>query len=265
MNTQLTPEQRKQRIETIAKVVGLLGVCFVLGTTTIAATVMTGIGVLGALILASAGVFTVWKFIPWFAMMIGNARLKAIKAEAMKNPVETLQNQLVKKREALQVFKEQIRIFIGQVMSFETQVKQYVKEGLEDAQVYVEQLGKMKQLQALRQAKMKQVEEQLNEFEESIERTDRKWKMALAAQAMNEAAGEIAGDVFDKICIETSVNAVQDKLNESMADLEMALMDEENKRELEAEKNAKRQLAAPTVTVDATIVKADNRQKIALS
>jgi ribosome-associated translation inhibitor RaiA len=262
MNSQLTPEQRKQRTENIVKAVGLLAVLFILGTTTIATTIITGIGVLGALILAGAGVFTVSKFLPYFAMKIGNARLKAIKAEAMKNPVETLQNQLVKKREALAQFKEQIRIFAGQVLSFTDQVKQYVKEGLEDAQVYVDQLAKMNQLLKLRQEKCKQAEVMIGEFEDSIERTDRKWKMALAAQAMNEAAGEIAGDVFDKICIETSVNAVQDKLNESMADLEMALMDEENKRQIEAEKANKRQLAAPVVTVDATPVA--ERQKIAV-
>ena len=232
MNSNLTPEQRKQRTENIAKVIGLLAVCFILGTTTIATTIFTGIGVLGALIFTGAGLFTVWKFVPYFALKIGNAHLKAIKSEAMRNPVETLQTQLVKQRNALAEFKEQIRIFAGQVLSFKDKVDQYVREGLEDAQVYVEQLGKMKKLLALRQEKCQQAEQGINEFEESIERTERKWKMALAAQAMNEAAGEIAGDVFDKICIETSVNAVQDKLNQSMADLEIALMDEENKKKI---------------------------------
>lgn len=254
----MTPEQRKERTELIVKVVGLLGVCLVLGP--LATTIAAGLGALAALMVGAAGIFVVWKFIPWFALKIGNARLKAIKAEAMKNPVETLQNQLVKKRDALKEFKNQIRIFAGQVLSFGDQVKQYVKEGLEDAQVYVDQLGKMKQLLALRQEKCQQAEVTLNEFEESIQRTDRKWKMACAAQAMNEAAGDIAGDVFDKICIETSVNAVQDKLNESMADLEMALMDEQAKKEQPIPSGARNSV----VNLEPAPV-ASARQKIAVS
>jgi len=230
MNSNLTPEQRKQRTETIVKGLGLLGICIILGPLYL--TILHGLGALIAIGVGVGVLFTVNKFLPYLALVIGNAHLKAIKSEAMRNPVETLQTQLVKQRNALAEFKEQIRIFAGQVLSFKDKVDQYVREGLEDAQVYVEQLGKMKKLLALRQEKCKQAELGINEFEESIERTDRKWKMALAAQAMNEAAGEIAGDVFDKICIETSVNAVQDKLNQSMADLEIALMDEENKKKV---------------------------------
>lgn len=260
MNTQLTPEQRKQRTETIVKVVGLLGICLVLGPLYF--TILHGLGAIAALFVGAGVIYTVNKFLPWMAMVIGNARLKAIKAEAMKNPVETLQNQLVKKRDALAEFKNQIRVFAGQVLSFTDQVNQYVKEGLEDAHVYVEQLKKMNQLLKIRQEKCKQAEVMLEEFAESIQRTDRKWKMALAAQAMNEAAGEIAGDVFDQICIETSVNAVQDKLNESMADLEIALMDEENKREIAAAKKAK-QLAAPVITVDPSPI--DTRSTVSVS
>jgi hypothetical protein len=264
MSQNLTPEQRKQRTELIVKSVGLLGLCLILGPFFF--TILHGLGAIAALFVGGVAVFTAVKFLPWLGMVIGNARLKAIKAEAMKNPVETLQNQLVKKREALDQFKDQIRIFAGQVLSFTDQVKQYVKEGLEDAQVYVEQLSKMNQLLKIRQEKCKQAEVMLVEFEESIERTDRKWKMALAAQAMNEAAGEIAGDVFDKICIETSVNAVQDKLNESMADLEMALMDEENKRQIETEKANKRLLATPTRIGSLEVNTANEavRQKIAV-
>ena len=220
MNSNLTPEQRAQRKETIIKVVGLLGIAIVLGPLYL--TILHGLGAIAALLVGAGAIFTVTKFLPALALKIGNASLKAYKAECMKNPVESLQQQLIKQREALKVFKEQIRVFIGQVLSFETQVKQYVKEGLEDAQVYVEQLSKMKKLQALRQAKCADAEAGINAFEDSIERTDRKWKMALAAEAMNEAAGEIGGDVFDKICIETSVNAVQDKLNQQMADLEIS-------------------------------------------
>jgi hypothetical protein len=228
MNKELTPEQRKQRTELVVKVAGLLGVCLVLAP--LSTMITAGLGALAALAVGAAGVFTVWKFLPWFALKVGNWRLKALKAESMKNPVETLQTEYAKKMDALSAFKDNIRIFAGQILTFGDQVKQYVKDGLEDAQVYVEQLGKMKKLLELRQLKYQEAQQALKDFAETIERTDRKWKMACAAMAMNEAAGQMEGDVFSKICIETALDSVQTKLNQSFADLEIALLDDEKSK-----------------------------------
>lgn len=256
MNSELTPEQRKQRTELIVKIAGLLGVCLILGP--LATTITAGLGALAALAVGAAGIFTVWKFLPWFAMKIGNARLKAIKAEAMKNPVETLQNQLVEKRKALDEFKENIRVFTAQVLSFSDEVKKYVKDGLEDAQVYVEQLAKMRKVLEIRNQKYKDAEQMLVEFEETIQRTDRKWKMACAAAKMNEAAGELEGDVFDKICIETALDSVQQKLNQSFADLEIALLDEKDKTKVAPKQLVNNEAAA------LENLRSPERQKIAV-
>jgi hypothetical protein len=226
MNTQLTPEQRKQRIETALKITGVGVVGFL-----VAPFVLTAIGGILGLAIAAGISFTAVNMLPWFALKVSNWRLKAIKSEAMKNPVETLQTEYVKKESALKEFKENIRIFAGQVLGFGDQVKQYVKEGLEDAQVYVDQLGKMKKLLEIRQQKYQEAKQALEEFADTIEKTNRKWKMALAAMAMNEAAGQMEGDAFDKICIETALESVQTKLNQSFADLEIALLDNVEKSE----------------------------------
>lgn len=226
MSKQLTPEQRKQRIETTLKIAGVGVVGFL-----VAPFVLTAIGGILGLAIAAGISFTAVNMLPWFALKVSNWRLKAIKSEAMKNPVETLQTEYIKKESALKEFKENIRIFAGQVLTFGDQVKQYVKEGLEDAQTYVEQLGKMKKLLEIRQQKYQDARAALEEFSRTIEKTDRKWKMALAAMAMNEAAGQMEGDAFDKICIETALESVQTKLNQSFADLEIALLENTEKVE----------------------------------
>lgn len=109
-------------------------------------------------------------------------------------------------------------------------MKQYVKEGLDDAPTYVGQLAKMKRLLQLRQEKYQDATNTLDEFDKTIKRTNRKWKMACAAVKMNEAAGSMEGDVFDKICIETSLESVQTKLNEAFADLEISLLDDDKEQ-----------------------------------
>ena len=260
MSTQLTPEQRKQRTELIVKVAGLLGVCIVLAP--LATTIAAGLGALAALGVGAAAIFTVWKFLPWFAMKIGNWQLKAIKAEAMKNPCETLQNQYIQKQHALEDYKTNIARFAAQVMAFADQVKGYVKDGLEDAQTYVEQLNKMKQLLELRKQKYQDAQDMLAQFSETIARTEKKWKMACAAMAMNEAAGEIAGDAFDKICIETALDSVQTKLNASFADLDIALMDDEKEKRQLAAKQAKALPPVSTVVNMSAEPNRVDRQKI---
>lgn len=250
MSKQLTPEQRKQRLEMILKVLGVGVVGFF-----VAPFILSAIGGIIGLTIAAALSFVAINMVGWFSLKVANWRLKALKHEAMKNPVETLQTKYIEKEEALKAFKENIRIFAGQVLTFGDQVKQYVKDGIDDAQTYVEQLGKMKQLLELRQQKYKEAQEALSQFAKTIEQTDRKWKMACAAMAMNEAAGQMEGDAFDKICIETALDSVQTKLNQSFADLEVALLDSEK------EKTVKQQtLVQDTTSNEQKIIR---RQKIA--
>lgn len=219
-------DAKKQRIETIAKIVGIA----VTGFFVAPFIFLTIKGILGLAIAAGMS-FVIVNFLPYFAMKVANWRLQAIKAEAMKNPIETLQNEYAAKQGALQVFKANIMTFAAQVLSFETQVNKYVREGLEDAAIYKEQLGKMKELLALRKKRYEVAVSLLAEFEATIQRTDRKWQMAIAAAKMNEAAGQIEGDAFSKICIETALEGVQTQLNQSLAELETALLDDKVKAE----------------------------------
>ena len=222
---ELTLQTRRNRIETGVKVVGLAVAGFV-----VAPFIYVAIqGIIGLAVAATVSLGIVYAT-PAVASSLANWRLKLIKAEAMRNPVETLQNQYVKKQQALEEFREQIRIFSAQVLTFADQVKQYVQEGLDDAPTYVDQLAKMKRLLQIRQDKYQDAKTTLSEFSETIKRTDRKWKMACAAVKMNEAAGSMEGDVFDKICIETSLESVQTKLNEAFADLEISLLDDDKEK-----------------------------------
>jgi len=257
MNKQLTPEQRKARLQLGLNIAGVCLIAAFVGP--FAVTILHGLGALFAVAITVGICWTAMKFMGWFTLMIANASLKAMKAEAMRNPVETLQTEYVKKQQALAEFKRQLGVFMAEVSNFETKVKEYVKNRLEDADIYVGQLQKMKQLEALREQKYTDAQDSLAEFAEAIRRTDTKWKMACAAQHMNEAAGEMEGDVFDKICIETAIESVQTKLNQSFADLDLALLDDANaKKQLDAKKL--NQLAAPRTAAqlpDANIIDVD--------
>lgn len=110
---ELNDQARRKRIETIVKVAGLAVAGFVVAPFVyIAIQGLIGLTIAGFLSLC------IIYATPVAASKLANWRLKLLKAEAMKNPVETLQNQYVKKTQALDDFREQIKIFSTQVLTF---------------------------------------------------------------------------------------------------------------------------------------------------
>ena len=78
-------EQRRKKIETIAKVVGL-GIAGFLFAPIAYATIT---GLVSLIVVGVIGLAVVNIGVPWFAITMANWRLKAIKAAAAANPIET--------------------------------------------------------------------------------------------------------------------------------------------------------------------------------
>lgn len=244
-------DAKRRRNEKVAKVLGLAVVGFFASFVVVKAIV----GLAGLLVVIGTS-WAAISFLPYVAMKFANWRLKAIKAEAAKNPIESLQNQSAKKHEALAQYLDKLNDFGAQLLAFADKVKAYVRQGLDDAPVYVEQLDKMKQLQQVRQDKYTATKGALAEFDEGIRRASTKWEMAKAAAAMSEVAGDVDGDVFDKIVVETSLDSVQTSLNKSFAELDTLLLD--SKPVVTAPRAA---LAEPHAdAIDAQVV--DGREKV---
>jgi hypothetical protein len=91
--------QRKQRIKSIAQL-GLLGFAGLLVSPFVFLAVK---GVIGLALSAVIGLIIV-NFAPVVGEVLGNAKIKAIKAEAARNPIETLQRQWGERKEALAAF-----------------------------------------------------------------------------------------------------------------------------------------------------------------
>ena len=263
MSNQVTPEQKKQRTELIIKVVGLLGVCLILGP--LATTLAAGGMALAGLIVGAAALFTVVKFIPWFALKIGNARLKAIKAEASKNPVETLQNDYQKRQSALGEFRQKIVNFSAEVKNFADKLVDFNKKFPAEAPKFKEQLSKMRQLLELRQKKYQQAQDGLAVYELEIQKAGAIWDMGQAAAKMNEAAGMTEEDFLAKIQVETALNSITTNLNEAFADLEISLMDDDKEKAKELYAQKQHQLGQGVVDVETVPTGNFERQKIPVS
>lgn len=203
-------------------------------------------GILG-LIVAGAISFIAIQFLPWFGAVIANWRLKAIKHEASKNPIETLQNDLQSRVRALQQFRDAIRNFASEVGTFKDKLADFMREYPDRASTFEDQYNQMKALLALRMQKYEEAKVGIAKYEKEIQRADAEWQMAQAAAAMNRAAGVDAEAFLQKIQVDTAFDSVQKGLNSAFADLQVSLLDE---------KGLPGRMSSPVAGISTTEVKA---------
>jgi predicted RNase H-like nuclease (RuvC/YqgF family) len=216
-------EIKRNRIEKTVKILSLLVVGFLVAPFVfIAIKGLVGLAVAGAISLV------VVNLIPWFSAMVANWRLKALKHEAAKNPIETLQNDYRKRIEALQAFRQSILNSKAEVYSFRDKLDGFKKQYPADAAKFDEQYRQMLALLKLRGQKYEEAKGNLERYDGEITRAKAIWDMAQAAAAMNKAAGVDADEFYAKIQVETALDSVQKNLNLAFADLEMSLVDEKS-------------------------------------
>lgn len=245
-------EAKRRRIEGIVKVGGLCAAAFF-----VAPFVFIVIkGLLGMIAAAAIG-WGVIFFTPVVARMAANLRLKAIKAEAARNPIETLQNDYGRRQQQLRDFAERIKDFGAAVESFKDKLGGFIKAHPEDAPKFQGQLQKMQMLLSNRNVKFKQAQAELEAYEGEIQRANDIWEMGQAASAMSSAAGMTQDDFLQKISTETALDAVQQSMNRAFADVEVSLLEETK---------APVQLASVNVTgepLEAEVVPVHAKRKVA--
>jgi hypothetical protein len=214
-------ELKRERIEKFVKYAALPVIGFV-----VAPYIFLSIKGLIGLIIAGVISVVVVNMIPWFAAVVANWRLKALKYEAAKNPIETLENDYKRRHDALVAFRHSILNSKAEVAGFGDKLEDFKDQYPNDAAKFDEQYRKMVELLKLKGRKYEQAKANLQSYEAEINRARAIWKMAQAAAQMNKAAGVDTDEFFAKIQVETALGSVQKNLNLAFAELEMSLADE---------------------------------------
>ena len=213
---QLTPERRLK----LGKALG-----WGLGAAVLVAPVafLAVQGIVGVAIAAVLGLACV-HLAPWAGMKLANLGLKAQKAEARSNPIETMQMQAVEARRRLAAARQELVSFSAEVRNFESEVRA-LKSGdhPEDAADFEEQLQAMKKLQAHKQSSINQADAEAGAFEQSIKRAQAKWKVAQSALRISRLAGDQQDDAMREILKAESLDSVQSAMNRALAEMDSAI------------------------------------------
>ncbi len=230
--TSVNIDPRAKRWATAAKAIAILGIGFVA-----APFIWTAIGGLVGLLAAGAIMLTTWMLLPAVGSAAANMRLKLIKHEAARNPVETLQKDLMDKTVALGERKTAIEQLNGQIRTFADKVDEIKqKYGAQDSG-YVKlsaDLADLRRVAAQRAVKWKEAWAQLERYAEEIDRASMIWDAANAAAAARESSGLTEDEFYSRLRSETALDAIQNGYNEALASLDTSMLDTPTQQALPA-------------------------------
>lgn len=185
-------------------------------------------GLIGLLVGAGILVAT-WMLRPVVFSAAANMRLKLIKAEASRNPVETLQEDLRKKTVALDERKTNIEKLNAQIRTFGDKVddiaERYGKNDGGYIKLFTDLTG-LRQIYKRRCEKWNEARLRLDQFSEQIDRANMIWEAAQAAAAARETSGLTEDEFFAKLRTETAFDAIQDSYNAALASLDTDLLEQ---------------------------------------
>jgi hypothetical protein len=208
---------------------GLLAAVLFAPVTWLLAQAVFGLAALGgALALAGVVGVAIIHGAPVLSMRFANWKLSALKAEAERNPIETLQNQQVELEHGLSQERKAITAFDTEVENYRSSLQGEVEKGFpEAAQSGLPTLKNMERLLTFRRIKYKKAQTRLEERKKSVHLAESKYRVALAAQRVTAASGELGNSVLQQILEDIAFGAVDSAVNTSMAELRTAIMVEE--------------------------------------
>jgi len=216
------PEAKRKRIARRWKV----GIALVIGVVA-APFVIAGIEGL-------AGLFVIWvmgtvglQLAPVISMKVANWKIKAIKAEAEKNPIETMENIYKDKSVAIQDGDDKIVAFEGRFRTYMDQLEQF-KDAHPTKAARFEQIGKT-MLAGLHRMKKKQriAKAEQKAYWEKVVEAKAIFAMALAAQAVSELSADAEQQVFQQIKEQVAFDTINNTFNSAVAAMSLDLEDPE--------------------------------------
>ena len=192
----------------------------------LAASGGAGLLVLGGILAIG---FVAVQMLPLMGQKLENALLSARKAEARRNPIEQLQNEVLRRAERLRSFRMALVTVGGQIES--------IRQMIENSQtkfsgpVLARQhraLEKLQQFHSINIGRLNQAQAALQEFKNTVEQKQSEWHIALAIDDANRALDPNAADnLIQDLLADTALRTVQDRFNNVFAelDLQMSSMD----------------------------------------
>jgi hypothetical protein len=224
MNTLQNPGNPKQipLVRVLTVVVGIIALALFAPIVWLAAT--TGVGLLALGAILGAG-YAAFQALPLMGQKLENRLLAARKAEARRNPIEQLQNDILRRAERLRAFSKALVIVGGKIES----IRQLVAETRHRDPGHVldqhqRALQRLQQFYTLNLARLSQAKAALDEFGDTVKRKQDEWIIACAIEDATALMDPNAGDnLVQGLLTDTALRTVQDRFNSIFAELDVQM------------------------------------------
>ncbi len=204
-------------------VVATLGLLTVLAPLVWAAvTAAAGIAALAGMTAAGVALF---QALPLAMQKLENRVLHARKSEARANPIEQLQNEVLRRAERLQSFRRALVIVGGQIESIsQLLVDRRHRDPTHILDRQQRALHRLQQFQSVNLNRLGQAQAALEEFRFTVERKESEWRIALAIDEANELLDPNATDnLMQDLLTDTALRSVQERFNCVFAELDVQM------------------------------------------
>ena len=199
----------------------------------VAPFIMVAIGGIVGLAIAAAVGFTLVQLAPWFSLKIANwkyrlidaekvAHIKAVVNAATDNPIETLTNLLIAKKQAFREFEAAVTQAITARSNFRDKVAKFKERYPARAPEFEAQLARMTDLVERKKKALGEAKQSLQDGDMKLEEMKAYYEMSKDAIEANRAAGMDTGDAFEKLKADTACDAVFESMNMAFSQLEVA-------------------------------------------
>lgn len=165
---------------------------------------------------------------PVFQQAAMNLRLKMIKAEAAKNPIETLENEFLRRSTMLDERKHKIETFDAKTRTFGDKLDQFKRDYPSDAPKFQITYDQMMLLLKKQRLQWKEAAKGLQDFAGVITRAKAMYAMALAANEAKQGSGLDEDAFYAQLKTETALDSIQDGMNQAFSQLDTLVLESDN-------------------------------------
>ncbi len=208
------------RVAAVAATVSLLA----MSVPVVWAAVSAGLGLLALAVVAAGGVM-LFQALPWGLQRLENSLLKMRKLEAGTNPIEQLENDVLRRAQGLAEFRSALATVGGQIES----IRQLLDERRhkDPGHVLERQQRAMQRLvdfYSANLARLDQAQLALADFRSTVDRKKSEWTLAQAIGLAHKALDPDAAEYpLQALLSDEALRTVQERFNTVFAELDIQL------------------------------------------
>ena len=186
--------------------------------------VAAGLGLTALAAMGAVGV-AVFQAIPLGMQKLENHLLQLRKAEARRNPIEQLQNELLRRGSKLRAFHSALVTVGSQIESISQMLED--RKHKDPAHVLHRQeraLQRLQQFHAINLQRLRVAQVALDEFRFTIERKESEWRIAMAiGEATDMLDPNATENLMQDLLTDTALRSVQERFNAVFAELDVQM------------------------------------------